>query len=1315
MFRRPPRRPGPEPPRGELLLAAPPDLPEHQGGNFGQLLTYLPMALGGGAMAFMYVGVGGSAVTYLVGGMFALSSVGMMFGQLGRGSGDRRRRIDGERRDYLRYLGQVRRRARTAARRQREALSWNHPEPDALWSLAMTSRRWERRAGDADFGVVRIATGPQRLSLRLIPPDTKPAEDLDIVAAPALRSLIRAHADVPALPISVALRTYSRVDLDGDEQTVRGLVRATLCQLATFHAPEDLRVAVCASPARLAEWAWLKWLPHAHHPRASDAAGPVRLISEDMGDLEDLMGAELAERPRFKPGGPGGGSHLIVVIDGGFVPYDAQLAVGDAQGVTVVDLSRAVGHDTDRNLLRLSAEPDELFMIGKDPQGRDSRRTVGRPDTLGPAQAEALARVLAPYRTGEDAQAPRPLEAQYDLPTLLGIADVEQLDLELGWQRRAVRDRLRIPIGVDPTGTPVELDLKEAAQAGMGPHGLIIGATGSGKSELLRTLVTGLALTHSSEELNFVLADFKGGATFLGLEELPHTSAVITNLAEELPLVDRMQDALRGELVRRQELLRAAGNLTSIHDYERLRQRDGEAGTLTPLPTLLVIVDEFSELLAVRPEFAELFVMIGRLGRSLGVHLLLASQRLEEGRLRGLETHLSYRICLRTFSAMESRIVLGVADAHELPGEPGNGYLKVDVHSMIRFKAAYVSGAYRRAQHGAVPAALVQQIVPYTAEPVPVQVPDQPAAAEPDGAATVQTMEVVVGRLRGAGPAAHQVWLPPLGESLTVDSLLGPLAEDPEHGLRAFAWPGCGALAAPLGVIDRPFEQRRDLLVADLSGSAGHVGVVGASQSGKSTLIRTLITSFALTHTPQEAQFYCLDFGGGTLAPLAGLPHVGGVATRLQADVVRRTVAELTSLLEAREASFALHQIDSMAAYREARRTGQVTGDRFGDVFLVVDGWTTVRQEFDSLEGPITTLAGRGLAYGIHVVVATNRWADFRPALRDLLGTRLELRLGEPFESEVNRRAAENVPLNTPGWGLDRQGSHFMTALPRIDGLATADGLVDGVRGLVSALDTAWSGPKAPSVRLLPAELPHARLLGMVPPELTGIPYAVAEDDLAPVYTEFDAEPHFLVFGDSASGKSNLLRVLATGIATTYTPEQARLVVVDYRRTLLGAITTDHLIGYAHSADLARSTLSALATAMRERLPGPDVTPAELRDRSWWSGADLYLVVDDYDVVGTRESNPLFPLLELLPHSRDIGFHLILARASGGAGRGLMTDPVLQRVREYGAPGILLSGSKDEGNLLGDAKPVRLPPGRGLLVGRRGGSRLVQTAYLPPP
>jgi len=386
----------------------------------------------------------------------------------------------------------------------------------------------------------------------------------------------------------------------------------------------------------------------------------------------------------------------------------------------------------------------------------------------------------------------------------------------------------------------------------MGPHGLVIGATGSGKSELLRTLVLGLTLTHAPDDLNLVLVDFKGGATFAGMSDLPHVSAVITNLAQELTLVDRMQDALAGEMVRRQQLLRDAGNLASVRDYESARAARPD---LPPLPSLLIVVDEFSELLAARPEFIDLFVAIGRLGRSLGLHLLLASQRLEEGRLRGLESHLSYRIGLRTFSAGESRTVLGVPDAYELPADPGLGYLRPDPATLLRFRAAHVSGPPRgrtpvRREDGGSPPGILpftvsEVLLPDAARPAPdPAVPEPPVDRE-------SVLDLAVRRMAGRGPAAHQVWLPPLDQPDPLGDLMPDLVAHPTLGLVSRRWRDAGRLVVPLGTIDRPREQRRDTLTVDLAGAGGHAVVVGGPRSGKSTLLRTLVAGIALTTTPQ--------------------------------------------------------------------------------------------------------------------------------------------------------------------------------------------------------------------------------------------------------------------------------------------------------------------------------------------------------------------------------------------------------------------------------------------------------------------------------
>ncbi|MEU7853376.1 type VII secretion protein EccCa [Nonomuraea sp. NPDC049141] len=1323
VVRRPERRRPPEQPSGEVLLEAPPEIPETvTGGGLTQVLTYLPMIAGAGAMALMFTGGGtGNPIMMVSSGLFAVSMVGMTMGQMLRTTGERKSRINGQRRDYYRYLEQVRRRVRRAAEQQRKAMTWNHPDPVTLWSLVMTSRLWERRPRDDDFGQVRIATSAQRLALPLIPPESRPIEDLDPMSAGALRRFVRTHATVPGLPVALALHSFARITLAGDPEAARGLVRAALAQAVALHSPEDLRVSVCTGAERAAEWEWVKWLPHAFHPQEEDGAGPVRLVTRDLAELDDLLGFELKDRPRFSRGlSQDALPYHVVILDGGRVPPGSQLGTDAIEGVTVIDLSGSAGQAPAQLSLYLDVTADEVVRVAEDDMGKQVRTALGRPDVLGLPAFAALARQLAPLRAGVAGGAEEERDAlstNTTLTDLLRIGDARRISAAVTWQPRPVRNRLRVPLGLGADGRPVELDIKEAAQGGMGPHGLVVGATGSGKSELLRTLVLALAITHSSEVLNFVLVDFKGGATFLGLDTLPHVSAVITNLEDELPLVDRMHDALHGEMVRRQELLRSAGNYGSLRDYEQARE---QGAALAPMPTLFIVLDEFSELLSAKPEFIELFVMIGRLGRSLGVHLLLASQRLESGRLRGLDTHLSYRIGLRTFSAAESRAVLGVADAYSLPPEPGNAYLMFETTGMTRFKAAYVSGPYQAAQreNRAVAARPGHQgkIVWYGTERVPLPPPPEvePEPVAEDREQQDSLLNIVVDRLNGQGPAAHRIWLPPLKEPASLDGLLPPVLATPSHGLTAAGTDQDrpGRLHAVVGIVDSPFDQRRDPYWLDLSGAAGNAAIIGSPQTGKSTLLRTLIASLAVTHTPKEVQFYCLDFGGGTLSALAGLPHVGGVATRLDANRVRRTVAEVTALLARRERLFVERGIDSVATYRRLVASGAYEGDGWGDVFVVVDGWATMRQEFESLEAPLSELVSRGLGFGIHVVGTANKWSEFRSNVRDMFSTRLELRLGDSFESEIDRKAAANVPEGAPGRGLTREALHFLAALPRVDGKATVDDLTEGVAALVADAASAWRQPPAPPVRLLPDLFPVHTLPG---PDQSGprIPIGIDEAALAPVSLDFDADAHFVVFGDTESGKTNLLRVVAEGIVDRFTPLEARIVIIDYRRSLLDTADNEHRIGYAASSTAAATVLKGIYEVMQTRLPPPDLTSEQLRTRSWWTGQDLYVIVDDYDLVATS-ANPLAVLGDLLPQARDIGLHLILGRAMGGAGRGLL-DPVVRRLKEMNTPAVLLSGPRDEGALFGNVRPQQLPPGRGVYVDRRSGARLIQTAYLAPP
>ncbi|MBY4574118.1 type VII secretion protein EccC [Gordonia paraffinivorans] len=1343
----PPRMPG-----GEVNIQAPPDVPRVVPGNLlVKLLPVVMIVAVVGMIALMMVTGGRNILTNPLFMMFPLMMLMSMFGMFaagGRGGGKRAAELNEERKDYFRYLGQLRGQVVETVENQRAARTWSHPDPHALLDVIGSRRMWERRPADNDFAHVRVGVGVQRLATRLMPPETGPLEDIEPVSMVALRRFVRTHSAVYRLPRSISLRGFPAINIEGARQETRELVRAMLVELCAFHGPDHLHIGIVTGDPAGEAWDWAKWLPHVGHPTLRDGIGPMRMIYPTLADLENSLASDLLERGRFSRSAPPNGTraHLVIVIDDGYVAGDERvLSSSGMEGVTVLDLTAPPDGLAARRGLQLVVRGGKVS--ARSASGVEEFADM---DSLTIPEAEAIARRMARYRLATAATLAN-LESEATstdpgLPALLGIDDASRFDPATAWRGRTGRDRLRVPIGYTPSGAPVELDIKESAHGGMGPHGLCIGATGSGKSEFLRTLVTAMLATHSPTELNLVLVDFKGGATFLGLESAPHVAAIITNLEQELAMVDRMKDALSGEMNRRQEVLRAAGNYANVGDYERAR---ASGVRLEPMPALFIVVDEFSELLSQKPDFAELFVAIGRLGRSLHIHLLLASQRLEEGKLRGLDSHLSYRIGLKTFSANESRSVLGVPDAYHLPSVPGSAYLKCDSDDPVRFNTSYVSGPYHPPAASDDPELIDAGSMPrlgrlkvFTALPVPLDdgaprslldraeslldeeppAPESSADAdfEPASVSVPTLMETIVSRIEDVGPPAHKVWLDPLDESPTVQNLLGR---------RDWTQPTVpGNLAVPIGWVDRPYDQRRDPLMIDLSGAAGNVAVVGGPQSGKSTTLRTIMTAMAATHTPEQVQFYCLDFGGGSLAGMAGLPHVGSVASRGDLDAVRRTVAEVASIVRGRELLFARLGLESMRDYRARRAgwfaTGEVAPDdplaedRFGDVFLVLDGINVLRGELEALEEQFTAIASQGLSFGVHIIITATRWAEIRPAVRDLLGTRIELRLGDPTDSEMSRRAAAGVPQNRPGRGLTPDELHMLVALPRLDDVGSAESLPAGVAASVEKLVAAYPGRSAMAVRKLSTEITHEAVQNALAgagvalgPDRVAI--GVGEQELVPVVLDFTVSPHFMAFADVEHGKTNLLRTIVTGLVAGGTPDEVRIVFVDYRRTMLGVVDGDHLAGYASSPDRAAKLMSDLATYLKSRMPPEDVTVAQLKERSWLRGQpEIYLVVDDYDMVATASGNPLMPIVDLASHARDIGLHIVLARRSGGLGRALF-DPLIARLKDLSCDMLLMSGDRDEGFITGRSRLQRLVPGRGELVSRVRPQEMIQVALAP--
>jgi type VII secretion protein EccCa len=439
------------------------------------------------------------------------------------------------------------------------------------------------------------------------------------------------------------------------------------------------------------DWAWLKWLPHTQHQTDTDAAGATRLVFTRPDGLSDLT----ARGPHTADSAPSGPYVVVIDLSGG----RAGFPVDGRAGVTVLTLGNHRG-----SAYRIRVDADGT---ADDRLPNSSFRLVtSKTDSMTPGEAGRVARKLAGWSvTGTiiDKSTRVQKKVATEWHQIVGAQTVEEVTPSR-WRMFSDtdHDRLKIPFGHElKTGDIMYLDIKEGAEFGAGPHGMLIGTTGSGKSEFLRTLILSLAATHHPDQINLLLTDFKGGSTFLGMEKLPHTAAVVTNMEEEAELVSRMGEVLSGELDRRQSILRqagiqvgAAGALSGVAEYEKHRERGAD---LPPLPTLFVVVDEFAELLQNHPDFIGLFDRICRVGRSLRVHLLLATQSLNTGgvRIDKLEPNLTYRIALRTTSSAESKAVIGTPEAQYITNkESGVGFLRVGMEDPVKFHSVWTGTTY---------------------------------------------------------------------------------------------------------------------------------------------------------------------------------------------------------------------------------------------------------------------------------------------------------------------------------------------------------------------------------------------------------------------------------------------------------------------------------------------------------------------------------------------------------------------------------------------------------------------------------------------
>ncbi|OBG89006.1 type VII secretion protein EccC [Mycobacterium sp. E802] len=1217
-----------------------------------------------------------------------------------RGGGNKMRteEVDAERADYLRYLSVVRDNVRAHAAEQRKALEWSHPNPEVLATIPGTRRQWERDPRDRDFLVLRAGLHDVPLDAALKVKDTADEIDLEPVSHSTLRGLLDVQRTVRDAPTGIDVTKLARITVIGEADEVRDALRAWIAQAVTWHDPTMLGVALAAPNVDGADWSWLKWLPHVDVPNQADGVGPARYLTNSVAELRGQLDSALAGRPAFPAEADQALKHLLVVLDDPEADPDDIARKPGLTGVTVIHRSDKLPNreqypDPERPILRVTEGRLERW------QSSGWQPYVDQADRLSAAEAAHIARRLSRWDSNPG-YVRSTATGGATFTTLLDIPDAAALDVASLWAPRNRDDELRVPIGVTATGEPLYFDLKDEAEGGMGPHGLMIGMTGSGKSQTLMSILLSLLTTHSAERLIVIYADFKGEAGADIFRNFPQVVAVISNMAEKRSLADRFADTLRGEVSRREQLLKEAGRrvqgsaFNSVTEYEAAIAAGHD---LPPMPTLFVVADEFTLMLAEHPEYADLFDYVARKGRSFRIHILFASQTLDVGRIKDIDKNTSYRIGLKVASPSISRQIIGVEDAYHIESgreHKGEGFLVPAPGAVpIKFRSTYVDGIYDppRAEKSIVVRALPQPQL-FTAsrvepEPDTVIVTNEP---EIDIAPPRKLIATIGDQLATYGPQAPKLWLPPLDDAIALDDVLARTDIEP------------GQLRWPLGEIDKPFEMRRDPLVFDANSSAANILIHGGPRSGKSTALQTFVLSAAALHSPSEVSFYCLDYGGGQLAGLAELAHVGSVATPLEPERIRRTFGELEQLLRARQQQGAVSRVGRYA-------------DGYGEVFLIIDNlYAFSRDNTDTfntrnpLLAKVTELANAGLAYGIHVVITTPNWLEVPLAMRDGLGLRLELKLHDSHDSIVRvvgamRRPAESVPADQPGRGLTMAAEHFLFAEPQLSDIAV--------------INARYPGQSAPPVRLLPTQLAPAALAPLYPgPEQVVI--GQREEDLAPVLLDFKHNPLLAVFGDARSGKTTLLRHIIRTIRENSRPDEVAFTVIDRRLHLVEEpLFPDN--EYTANIDRVLPAMLGLSALIENRRPPAGLSPQELSAWDYRSGADThthYLIVDDVDqipdgpavsgqFVGQR---PWTNIVNLLAEASDLGLRVIVTARATGSAHAVMTAPLLRRLNDLQATTLMLSGNPADSGKLRGHRFARFPAGRGMLLGDGDAPEFVQ-------
>lgn len=802
---------------------------------------------------------------------------------------------------------------------------------------SFSSDLFDRTKDDEDFLCVRLGSGDVEAKREI---NYKKQEKLEIEddLQELPEKLFNEYKNVHGAPIVCDLKVANAIGVIGSETFRFEMMKNIVIDIAARQYFSDVSMFFVAEKEHSNKIYWLRMLPHAYN--ADICIRNIICDDESKNIIFEYLYKELTVREQQKSFD----KQLIVFLydEYGFQSHPLSKFVDKASdiGVTFVFFGKTKA-DVSIGCKFLIEEQEKQTALLVDTDDRATATAFSYP-VITDAQAVSIVDLLAPVYT-EEISLESTLTKNISMFELLNIIAVDDIDLKSRWAKSQVYKSMSAPIGVSKTGI-VALDLHDKAH---GPHGLVAGTTGSGKSEILQTYILAMTTLFHPYEVGFVIIDFKGGGMVNQFRELPHLLGAITNIDGKA--INRSLKSIKAELQKRQRLF-ADADVNHIDKYIK-KYKAGEVST--PLPHLIIIVDEFAELKAEQPEFMKELISAARIGRSLGVHLILATQKPSGQVNEQIWSNSRFKLCLKVQSQEDSNEVLKSPLAAEIK-EPGRAYLQVGNNEIFElFQSAY-SGASEKADDSNI-----KEFTIYNLNTSGRRVPVFQQKKQKNGENSATQLDSIV---KYVADYCHAINLPKL-----PDICLPALSENIAFPATDSVTPKSNNVVVELGIYDDPDNQYQGTYSVDLTNE--NLMIIGSAQSGKTNLLQNIIRSISSKYSPDEVNIYIIDFASMVLKTFEPLNHVGGVVTSSEDEKLKNLMKLLFTEIETRKEKLLSVGVSSFSAYKEA---GMID---LPQIVLLIDNITALKELYFKEDDELINLCREGLTVGISVVIANAQTA----------------------------------------------------------------------------------------------------------------------------------------------------------------------------------------------------------------------------------------------------------------------------------------------------------------------------------------------------